>query len=66
MARNKLQTMKVLTGRTPNEVILTDELKEHLAITDSYDGNPPWITHKSLPKRFLSWLSELRFKGSKR
>lgn len=60
MARNKLQTMKVLTGRTPNEVILTDELKDYLAI------RPEWVTHKSLPKRFLSWLSELRYKGSKR
>ena len=87
MARHKLQSMKVLTGRTPhiyghlmrdglideiitlrnsNEVLLTDELKELIEITDSYDGNPPWLTHKSLPKRFLSWLSELRYKGSKR
>ena len=52
--------MKVLTGRTPNEVILTDELKDYLAI------RPEWVTHKSLPKRFLSWLSELRYKRSKR
>ena len=60
MARHKLQGVEILTGRTPNEVILTNELKEHLAI------RPEWVTHKSLPKRFLSWLSELRYKGSKR
>ena len=46
--------VKILTGRTPNEVILTDELKEHLAI------RPEWVLNKSLPKRFLSRLSQLR------
>ena len=29
-------------------------------------GRTPWVTPKSLPKRFLSWLSELRYKGNKR
>jgi|3_EtaG_2_1085321.scaffolds.fasta_scaffold32112_6 hypothetical protein len=90
MARHKLQGIEILTGRTPNEVILTDELKDYLAL------RPEWVSrcahwnpilheerHKyrygicpqcdtrmqvqnSLPKRFLSWLSELRYKGNKR
>ena len=62
MGRREIQTMKILTGRTPTEVILTDELKEHLAITDSYDYSPLAVRLRSrhLWKHVSSRLSELR------
>lgn len=62
MGRREIQTMKILTGRTPNEVILTDELKEHLAITDSYDYSPLAVRLRSrrLWEHVSSRLSQLR------
>lgn len=62
MGRREIQTMKILTGRTPNEVILTKELKEHLALTDSYDYSSKAVRLRSrhLWKHVSSRLSQLR------
>ena len=53
---------EIITIRNSNEVILTDKLKEHLAITDSYDYSPLAVRLRSrrLWEHVSSRLSELR------